>query len=131
MKSLGQWQASLEKSNSKRGQNPGVMHSISANIDLVHWALEHNFYLGLTGPVTFKNAQDLQDLVEHIPLKSILVETDSPFLSPHPERGKRNEPAKVKLIADKIAALKGIEKSELYKTTRENAQRLFNVELPL
>ncbi len=128
---LGGWQKSLAAKKSKLAQNPGVMHSISGNIDFVQFALEHNFYVGLTGPVTFKNAKELQDIVHQIPMEKILIETDSPFLSPHPERGKRNEPAKVKLVADKIAELQGIEKSEVYKISTNNALRLFNVELPL
>ena len=88
--------------------------------------IESDFFVGITGPVTFKNARELQEVVAALPLESILIETDAPFLSPHPFRGKRNEPARVQLVAEKIAALKGIPVDIVIQRTAENADRLFN-----
>jgi TatD DNase family protein len=81
--------------------------------------------LGIGGPVTFKNAQDRQEVVRQLPLSSILIETDAPYLAPHPHRGQRNEPGFVSLIADQIALLKQIPTSEVVFTTAGNANRLF------
>ncbi|NIW45179.1 MAG: hydrolase TatD, partial [Gammaproteobacteria bacterium] len=84
------------------------------------------FYTGITGPVTFKNAEDQQELVKKLPLDKLLIETDGPFLTPHPHRGRRNEPSYVKFIAEKIADLKDLPLEKVAKITSENAQRLFN-----
>ncbi len=88
-------------------------------------AMAANFFIGLTGPLTFKNAVPLQKLASDLPLDHVLVETDSPFLSPHPERGQRNEPAKVRRVAEKLAELKGLPYEEVEAATTSNAQRLF------
>ncbi|RIO63358.1 hydrolase TatD, partial [Mammaliicoccus sciuri] len=79
------------------------------------------------GPVTFKNAKQPKDVAKHVPLDRLLVETDAPFLSPHPYRGKRNEPARVTLVAEEIAELRGVSYEEVCKQTTGNAERLFNL----
>jgi TatD DNase family protein len=84
--------------------------------------------LGVTGPVTFENGQRRQELVAALPLDRILIETDAPFLAPHPHRGKRNEPAYVRLIADKIAFLLSYTTEQVAMATSENARRLFDWE---
>jgi TatD DNase family protein len=84
-----------------------------------------NFMLGLTGPITFQNAKALQDLVIRLPLSSILIETDAPFLTPHPYRGKRNEPGRVKLVAEKVAVLHQEAYNTVTKITAANAAELF------
>jgi TatD DNase family protein len=88
-------------------------------------AIHLGFHIGLTGVVTFKNAISLQKLAAEIPLSSILVETDAPFLTPHPHRGKRNEPAYVRLVAEKIASLKNLAFEVVSDSTTANAEQLF------
>ncbi|MCD2138340.1 TatD family hydrolase [Salinicoccus halitifaciens] len=104
----------------------GIMHAFSADEKTADEVLDMNFYISLGGPVTFKNAQLPKDIAQHVPLDKLLVETDAPFLTPHPYRGKRNEPAYVKLVAEKIAELRGISYEALAEATTENAERLFN-----
>jgi TatD DNase family protein len=82
--------------------------------------------IGITGPVTFRNSQTLQSVVRSMPIEQLLIETDAPYLSPHPFRGKRNEPANVRIVADKIAELKEISVEEVAKSTTEGANKLFN-----
>ena len=86
-----------------------------------------NFYISLGGPVTFKNAKKPKDVAKEIPLEKLLIETDCPYLAPHPYRGKRNEPAYVKLVAEQIAELKEVSLEEVERITTENAIKLFNI----
>jgi TatD DNase family protein len=122
---LLKWQASLETSGSPLASRPGVLHSFSGDREMAEKAIAANFFIGLTGPLTFKNAKSLQEIATNLPLENLLVETDSPFLSPHPERGQRNEPAKVKLVAEKLAELKNLTYPEVETATTDNAERLF------
>jgi TatD DNase family protein len=85
-----------------------------------------NFKIGITGPVTFRNSQSLQSVVQSLPLESMLVETDAPYLSPDLFRGKRNEPANVRIVADKVAELKTVSVDQVAKSTTEEADKLFN-----
>jgi TatD DNase family protein len=103
-----------------------VLHSYSDEIEPALKAIEHNFFIGFTGPVTFHNARDLQKVAAALPVQHILIETDAPFLTPHPFRGKRNEPARVLLIAEKIAELKKQPIDSIARLTTENAARLFH-----
>lgn len=105
----------------------GIMHSFSGSNEIADEILKMNFYISLGGPVTFKNAKQPKEVAQHIPLDRLLVETDAPYLSPHPYRGKRNEPARVKLVAEQIAELRGISYEEVCKATTENAERLFKL----
>lgn len=122
---LTTWQAGLRGSNPDLAKRPGVLHSFSGSIDEAWQALELGFLIGITGPVTFKNAVYLQRLVSIIPLDGLLVETDAPFLTPHPLRGKRNEPAYVRYTVEKIANLRGESVEHVAKVTTANAFRLF------
>lgn len=105
---------------------PGVLHSFSADWSVAEAALEMGFYLGFTGPVTFKKADDLRRIAAQAPLDRILVETDAPFLAPQQHRGKRNEPAYVAYVAERIAALHGLETAVFAQQTTQNAHTLFN-----
>ncbi len=122
---LTEWQTNLVESGSRISDRPGVLHSFSGNPDHAYRAIDHQFLIGITGPVTFKKAVDLQNLVVEISLNSLLIETDAPFLAPHPRRGRRNEPANVRWVAEKIADLKGLDVEVVCQKTTENAARLF------
>lgn len=89
--------------------------------------IKMNFYISLGGPVTFKNAKKPKEVAKEVPLNRLLIETDCPYLTPHPYRGKRNEPAYVKLVAEEIASIKGISFEELAEITTENAKTVFNI----
>lgn len=106
---------------------PGVLHSFSAPQATADRALAIGFYLGFTGPVTFKKAHDLRDIVKTIPDDRILTETDGPFLTPAPKRGKRNEPAYIRIITHKLAELKGHTLDDMAAITTANAERLFQL----
>jgi TatD DNase family protein len=105
----------------------GVLHSFSAPLAIAEQALDLGFYLGFTGPITFKKAEDLRHVAQNVPLNRLLVETDGPFLTPEPYRGKRNSPEYIPYIVDRLAALHGISTEEMGKATTENAVRLFGL----
>lgn len=128
MKILAEWGTGLRREKSPLAERPGVLHSFSGTLKMARASMSLGFYLGVTGPVTFKNGQRRQDLVAAIPLDRILIETDAPFLAPHPHRGKRNEPAYVHLIADKIALVHACTLEQVAAATSENACRLFDWE---
>ena len=106
-------------------QRLGVMHSFSAAYDIAERALDLGFYLGFTGPITFKNADALRDIARRVPPDRLLVETDGPFLAPQQRRGKRNEPAFLRYINEGLAALHGIGPAQMARQTTDNATRLF------
>ena len=85
------------------------------------------FYISLSGSVTFKNARNLQEVAQYVPLDRLMVETDSPYLAPTPMRGQRNEPAYVRFVAEKVAELRGISLQELAARTTENVERLYGI----
>jgi TatD DNase family protein len=105
----------------------GIMHCFSGSVETARECINMNFYISLGGPVTFKNAKKPKEVAAEIPLEKLLIETDCPYLAPHPYRGKRNEPALVKLVAEQIAELKGISYEEVAQKTMENAQKLFGI----
>lgn len=125
LKILSEWHAHLLVHNPQLAQRPGVLHSFSGDLSTAWRAIEMNFYIGITGPVTYKNAPDLQSIVSSLPLDHLLIETDAPFLAPHPHRGKRNEPAFVRLVAEKIAELLGVSVPEVAAQTTKNSAALF------
>jgi TatD DNase family protein len=106
----------------------GVMHCFSGSAETAEECVKMNFYISLAGPVTFKNARQPKEVVERIPLEKLLIETDCPYLAPHPYRGKRNEPALVKLVAEEIALIKNQPYDTVAKVTTENAKRIFRIE---
>lgn len=126
MSILENWAAGLGAEKEALRKNPGVLHSFSGSLETAQRAIGLNFYIGITGPVTFKNAQRKQEMVAQLPLEHLLIETDAPYLTPHPHRGKRNEPAFVCEIADKIAQLQSQSQEEVATVTTSNAARLFS-----
>lgn len=105
----------------------GMVHCFSGSQDLANKYLDLGFYVSFTGIITFKKADTLRDVVKTTPLDRMLIETDSPFLAPIPHRGKKNEPAFVKLVAECVASIKGISFEEVAKVTTENAKRFFGI----
>lgn len=103
----------------------GVMHCFSGDATFAQTMIERGFYISFAGNVTFKNATDLHEAARETPLEWILIETDSPFLSPVPFRGKPNEPSRVSLVAQRIADLKGISVDTVAEVTTENAHKVF------
>ena len=103
----------------------GVIHSFLGDLELASEFIDLGFYLGVGGPLTFNKNDVLREAIAKIPLDSILVETDSPYLTPVPHRGKRNEPAYVRYVAYEIAHIKGISSEEVARATAANARRLF------
>lgn len=111
-----------------KNQRPkGVAHTFSGTTDQAGQYLKLGMYIGISGIVTFKNAGQLIDVVKATPLKNMLIETDCPYLAPKPHRGQRNEPAYVKLIAQKIAEIKNISIDQVVKVTEKNTEQLFQI----
>ncbi len=123
---LSEWRQALLDHGSPLAEHPGVLHSFSESTDAARQALDMGFYIGFTGPVTFKNARDLQEVASRAPIERMLLETDAPYLAPHPMRGQRNEPAYVRLIAAKIADLQGLAIDHVCLQTTANAAVLFD-----
>lgn len=109
--------------------SPGVFHAFNGDPLIMDFAMQHSFYLGVGGVVTYKNAKKLQECIPYIPKELLLVETDAPYLSPHPMRGKRNEPAFIRYTAERLAELLGISYEEIIEITTENAKRLFRIDV--
>jgi TatD DNase family protein len=105
----------------------GVLHAFEGDVEEALKAIEYGFYIGIGGPITYKNSIKKQNVVKNIPLSSILLETDSPFLSPEPLRGQRNEPSNIKIIAERIANLKECDIKQVEIQTTKNALSLFNI----
>ena len=110
-----------------KGDLRGVVHCFTGNYEAAREILDMGFYLSFTGIITFKNADSLRDVVRKLPLNRVLVETDSPYLAPVPHRGKRNEPAHVRFVAQTIAAVRGISLEEVAEATSNNARSLFEI----
>ena len=125
---LAEWHESLHAQKHPLAERPGVLHSFNGNLDTAQKAIALNFYIGVTGPVTYKNAEEKRQIIRQLPLEQILIETDSPFLTPVPHRGKRNEPAFVAYIADKIAEIHNTTREQVARVTSQNANRLFGWE---
>lgn len=125
LKITREWHDYLITSGSPLATTPGVMHSFSGNIAFANELLELNFSIGIPGTVTFKNTRELQSVVRIIPIENLLVETDSPFLTPHPFRGKLNEPANVRIVAEKISELRSEPLEKVICITTAGADKLF------
>ncbi len=122
---LEEWAGRLRGEKNPLVVRPGVLHSFSGSRQTAEKALNLNFYIGITGPVTYKNADTKRQVVASLPLDKILIETDAPFLAPVPQRGRRNEPAFVRHIADKIAEIHLTTREQVADMTTANAARLF------
>jgi len=109
-----------------KGAFTGVLHCFASGRELAERALDIGFYISLSGIVTFNNAEEIRDIVRDVPVERLLVETDSPFLAPVPNRGKRNEPSFVVHTARKAAELKGLDETALAAATTDNFFRLFS-----
>jgi TatD DNase family protein len=107
--------------------NGVLMHCYSGSLELMKEYVKLGAYISIAGPVTFNNAVKLTDVATHIPIDRILIETDSPYLSPVPNRGKRNDPSNVVYVAKKIASLRNISIEEFSKHTMENGKRFFRI----
>lgn len=108
----------------KAGDVGGIMHCYSGSWEVAKQCLDMNFYISFGGPVTFKNAVQPKDVLARVPLDRLLIETDSPYLAPHPFRGKRNESAHVKLVAEMAAQIKELNIEEISQITTNNAIKL-------
>lgn len=105
----------------------GVMHCFTESLAVAEAAIAQNFYISFSGILTFKNALALKEVAQHIPLERILIETDSPYLAPSPHRGKQNQPAWVRHIAEELAVLRGVSLDTISQATTANFARLFKV----
>lgn len=105
----------------------GVMHSYSGSKEMAKLFIKENFYLGISGPVTFKNGRVMKEVVEEVDLKYLVSETDSPYLTPHPYRGKENGPKYIPIIVEEIAKIKNIDIEDVKKQIEINVRNLFGV----
>lgn len=105
----------------------GIMHCFGGSVETAQECIKMNFMISLGGPVTFKNARMPKEVATEIPIDYLLIETDAPYLAPHPNRGKRNEPAWVVLVAEEIARLKGLPVEEVARQTTANALKIFKI----
>lgn len=126
---VAEWVEVQKIAGSSLVDRPGVFHSFSGDKKTLQKILDLNFFVGVSGPVTYKNSDFKREVVKSIPLEKLLIETDSPFLSPVPNRGKRNEPANVQFIVEKISELFDKNPEMIASITYQNAQRLFSWEV--
>lgn len=117
----------LKEMYQKYGELKGIMHSYSGSVEMAREFLKLGLHLSISGVVTFKNAKNVKEVVPIIPDNKILVETDAPYLTPSPYRGKRNEPAYTRLTAQEVAKLRGISLEAVATLTTNNAKALFNI----
>ena len=133
LKILEKWTAGLRRrpelvegsEKEAPASRPGVLHSFSGSLETAQHAIRLGFYIGVTGPVTYKKAERRRQIIASLPLERLLIETDAPFLTPQPQRGKRNEPAFVGHIADKIAEIHMTTREQVAEITSANASHLF------
>lgn len=114
-----------EKSSNLRG----VMHCFSSSVEIAKEYVKLGFYIAIGGVVTFKNARVTKEVAKYVPLESLLIETDCPYLAPEPFRGKRNEPKYIKYTAEEIAKIKEVDLEEIAKITSANAKKLFEIKI--
>lgn len=108
-------------------QRGGVMHCYTGDLETAKEAIKLGFYISFSGIITFKNAESLREVAKELPLEKILIETDCPFLTPIPNRGKRNEPKYVRFVAEELAKIKNVSVEEVGEVTSENAKKLFGI----
>jgi len=123
---LSQWVEQLQQSHASLASAPGVLHSFSGSLEDALLAQDLHFYLGVNGVITFEKAENLRAIIKNTPLDRILIETDAPFLTPPPYRGKRNQPAYVKFVAEKLAVLYNTTTETIMQQTTSNAADLFH-----
>ena len=120
------WQETLEILRKNPVEKKGIFHCCPLNQELIKEAVKLGFYISFSGNVTFKNAKS-EDCIKLVPFDKILIETDAPYLTPEPFRGRRNDSGKVKYVAQKIAEVLGITEEEVAKQTYENGCRIFGL----
>ena len=111
----------------KESKVKGTMHCYSGSKEMALEFIKIGFLIGIGGVSTFKNAKNIVDVIKYIPLEYIILETDSPYLTPEPYRGKRNEPMYIPIVAKRVADIKGLGIKEIERTTTDNARRLFDI----
>lgn len=111
----------------KESKVKGTMHCYSGSKEMALEFIKIGFSIGIGGVSTFKNAKNIVDVIKYIPLEYIILETDSPYLTPEPYRGKRNEPMYIPIVAKRVADIKGLDIKEIERTTTDNARRLFDI----
>ena len=105
----------------------GVFHCYSGSLEMAKWLINRGWYIGFTGVLTFKNARKALEVAGNIPLERIVLETDCPYMSPEPFRGKRNDPGKLYRMAERLAELRGLTVEEIHAITTENGKRLYRI----
>ena len=105
----------------------GVFHCYSGSLEMAKWLIDRGWYIGFTGVLTFKNARKAVEVASAIPLDRIVLETDCPYMSPEPYRGKRNDPSRLCFMAQKLASLRGLSVEEIENITLENGRRLYRI----
>ena len=115
----------IEELSPEMPARSGVLHAFSGDAEAASSALSKGFYLGVAGPLTFRKADELRSMVTKLPTDRLLIETDSPYMAPVPQRGKRNEPMFVKHVAEQLALLRGLDLNQIAQVTSGNANRLF------
>ena len=123
---LQTWTDELVRSQSPLAGRAGVLHSYEGDLSMAEQARQMGFFISLAGPVTYQNAAEKHALASQHPLENLLIETDAPYLTPHPYRGQRNEPANVSLVAQAIAKFRNITLEQVADATTRNADKLFN-----
>lgn len=113
--------------SAKLSESGGVIHCFSYEKEMARTYVDMGFYLGIGGVITFKNGRKLKEVVEYIPIEYLVLETDAPYLSPEPNRGKRNTSLNIPYIAENIALIKGMEYEEVVRITNENAKKLYRI----
>lgn len=106
----------------------GVFHCYSGSLEMAQELIKRGWYLGFTGVLTFKNARKAVEVAANIPIERIVLETDCPYMSPEPFRGKRNDPGKLYRIAEKLAEIRGLSVEEIHRITTENGKRLYRID---
>jgi len=119
------WVRALRADGAAIADRPGVLHSFSGTLETAMAAIELGFYIGVTGPITFPTAAHRRAVISRLPIERLLIETDSPYLAPQAHRGRRNEPAFVAHIADRIAQIQARPQAQVAEVTSRNAARLF------
>src|SRR4030067_938054 len=123
-------QETLEILKSEKAEEcGGIIHCFSGDYEMAKICMDMGFYISIPGSITFKNAEDFREIVKKIPLESLLVETDAPFITPEPFRGKRNEPSYVRYTAQKVAEIKKVSFEKVAEVTTENALRVYRLKV--
>lgn len=117
----------IEIIKSTKFAKPGIFHCCPQNKDLIEAGVKKGFYISFAGPITFKNSKNADEMINLVPINQLLIETDSPYLSPEPNRGKRNDSRNVKYVAQKIANSRKMNLEDIAKITYENARKVFNI----